>query len=162
MTDFAAILGPIAAVEVIAAGLSVRDRARMRRLYGPGRWRKMKCIARIRLLNGTSGWLNCTGMKHMASASAKSNARNTSTRRMARRAARLPRGAWFVVCVNNVGYEVSLERNKIYMAIPDARAAADGDIRVVDESGEDYLFSADRFVAIEVPQAVRASVRRAS
>lgn len=76
--------------------------------------------------------------------------------------ARQPRGAWFVVCVNNVGYEVSLERNKIYMAIPDARAEADGDIRVVDESGEDYLFSADRFVAIEVPQAVRASVRRAS
>ena len=52
MTDFAAILGPIADVEVIAAGLSVRDRARLRRLYGPGRWRKMKGIAKIRLFNG--------------------------------------------------------------------------------------------------------------
>lgn len=78
---------------------------------------------------------------------------------MARRAPRLPRGAWFVVCVNNDGCEVSLERNKIYLALPDARAAADGDIRVIDESGEDYLFSLDRFVAIDVPQAVSASVR---
>lgn len=52
MTDFAAILSPIAKVEVIAAGLSVRDRARLRRLYGPGRWRKMKGVASIRLFNG--------------------------------------------------------------------------------------------------------------
>jgi hypothetical protein len=67
-----------------------------------------------------------------------------------------------VVCVNNEGYEVSLERNKIYIALPDARAAAEGDMRVVDESGEDYLFAAARFVPIDVPRAVRASVRRVS
>jgi hypothetical protein len=81
---------------------------------------------------------------------------------VARRAARLPKGAWFVVCLNNDGYEVSLERNKIYLALPDPQAAAAGDIRVIDESGEDYLFSEERFVAIEVPHAVSASVRRAS
>jgi hypothetical protein len=67
-----------------------------------------------------------------------------------------------VVCVDNTGYEASLERNKIYVALPDAQAESDGDIRVIDESGEDYLFSAQRFIAIEVPQAVRASLLRAS
>ena len=67
-----------------------------------------------------------------------------------------------MVCVDNRGYEASLERNKIYVALPDAEAESSGDLRVIDESGEDYLFGAKRFVAVELPQAVRASVRRAS
>jgi hypothetical protein len=64
--------------------------------------------------------------------------------------------------VDNDGYEASLERNKIYVVLTDNDAERDGDIRVVDESGEDYLFSADRFVAIDVPAAVKASLLRAS
>jgi hypothetical protein len=67
-----------------------------------------------------------------------------------------------MVCVDNSGYEASLERNKIYVALPDPGAQRDGDVRVIDESGEDYLFSSARFVAIQVPQAVRTSLRRAS
>jgi hypothetical protein len=67
-----------------------------------------------------------------------------------------------MVCVDNAGYEASLERNKIYVVFPDQTAETDGDVRVVDESGEDYLFSADRFVAIDVPAAVKASLERAS
>jgi hypothetical protein len=46
--------------------------------------------------------------------------------------------------------------------VADDDAERDGDLRVVDESGEDYLFSADRFVVIEVPAAVRASLRKAA
>ena len=68
----------------------------------------------------------------------------------------------FVACLNNSGYKASLELHKIYRVIPDKEAAKDGDIRVIDESGEDYLFAADRFVAIEVPTAVRASLLKAS
>lgn len=91
-------------------------------------------------------------------ASRKVNSRpsGTSTRRKA--ATRLT----FAVCVRSDGYESSLERNKIYPVMPDDEAARDGDLRVVDESGEDYLFAADRFVAIEVPRAVRASLLKAS
>ena len=63
----------------------------------------------------------------------------------------------FSVCIDNAGYEASLERNKIYVVVPDAEAERDGDFRVIDESGEDYLFAADRFVAIDVPAAVQAS-----
>ena len=46
--------------------------------------------------------------------------------------------------IDNRGYPTSLELHKIYRVVPDEAAAADGDIRVVDESGEDYLYSADR------------------
>jgi hypothetical protein len=105
-----------------------------------------------------SGWLNCTGMKHTASAKKSSSARGTSTR--PRKASATDRH--FAVCVDNNGYEASLERNKIYVVLSDKDAESDTDIRVVDESGVDYLFSADRFVAIEVPAAVKASLLKAS
>ena len=68
----------------------------------------------------------------------------------------------FAVCVDNRGYPASLELHKIYRVIPDDEAAADGDIRVIDESGEDYLYSADRFVEIEPPQTVRRSLLHAA
>ena len=58
-------------------------------------------------------------------------------------------GPRFVVCVRNEDYEASLELNEIYRTVPDTDAQRDGDIRIIDESGEDYLFSADRFVTIE-------------
>jgi hypothetical protein len=62
------------------------------------------------------------------------------------------------VCIQNAGYEASLERNKIYVVLPDEAAEREGELRVIDESGEDYLFTADRFVAVEVPAAVKASL----
>lgn len=68
----------------------------------------------------------------------------------------------FAVCVQNEGYEASLERNKIYVLIADPDAEKDGDIRVVDESGEDYLYPADWFVPVDVPKAVEASLLKAS
>ena len=95
-------------------------------------------------------------MKHTASAKRNSSARGTSIR------PRKPRDRQFAVCVDNEGYEASLERNKIYVVLPDRAAERNGDMRVVDESGEDYLFSANRFVAIDVPAAVRASLLKAS
>jgi hypothetical protein len=69
----------------------------------------------------------------------------------------------FAVCVNNASYEASLELYKIYTVIPDADAAREGDLRIVDESGEDYLYRGDRFVAIDVPRALaRTMQKRAS
>jgi len=68
----------------------------------------------------------------------------------------------FVVCVNNRGYPASLELHKIYRALPDEDAAEDGDIRVIDESGEDYLYSAARFVEVDLPQTVRRSLLHAA
>ena len=68
----------------------------------------------------------------------------------------------FVVCVNNADYPASLELHKIYRMLPDEDAVVDGDIRVIDESGEDYLYPAEWFVPIELPQAVEKSLLRAA
>ena len=64
----------------------------------------------------------------------------------------------FVVCIKNAGYSASLELHKIYRVLPDEDAAADGDIRVVDESGEDYLYSAAWFAPIRVSDEVEKSL----
>jgi hypothetical protein len=68
----------------------------------------------------------------------------------------------FAVCINNTAYPASLERHKIYRVLPDEEAAHDGDIRVIDESGEDYLYPATYFVVIEVPQEVERAILHAS
>jgi hypothetical protein len=62
------------------------------------------------------------------------------------------------VCLKNDGYEVSLERRKIYQVLPDADAAKHGQVRVIDESGEDYLYPKDFFAPIELPQPIRRAV----
>lgn len=68
--------------------------------------------------------------------------------------------AEFVVCLKNEGYLASLELHKIYRVLPDPQADKDGDLRIVDESGEDYLYPKDWFVLIDVPEVVEASLLR--
>src|SRR5262245_8940876 len=63
----------------------------------------------------------------------------------------------FVICIDNSGYPASLELHKIYVVLPDEKAAEDDFLRVVDESGEDYLYSSKRFVSVELPQRVKQS-----
>jgi len=58
----------------------------------------------------------------------------------------------FAICVDNSGYPASLELHKAYQVLPDDDAAADGDVRIIDESGEDYLYPASYFVLIDLPQ----------
>ncbi len=58
----------------------------------------------------------------------------------------------FAICVDNSGYPVSLELLKVYRVLPDDDAAMDGDLRIIDESGEDYLYPASHFVLIDLPQ----------
>jgi hypothetical protein len=60
----------------------------------------------------------------------------------------------FGVCTDNSGYPASLEVGKLYPVIPDAEAAKHGYIRVIDESGEDYGYSAERFFLLEIPEAL--------
>jgi hypothetical protein len=60
----------------------------------------------------------------------------------------------FAVCIANTGYD-DLEVCKVYRVLPDAKAVAVGCLRVVDESGEDYLYPADRFMVLDLPEAER-------
>jgi len=64
----------------------------------------------------------------------------------------------FVVCIKNEGYTVSLELRKIYEVIPDERAADHKMIRVVDESGEDYLYPSDFFIPIDLPKPIEQAL----
>lgn len=68
----------------------------------------------------------------------------------------------FAVCVKNVGNEASLEVRKLYEVIPDPDAEVDGMIRVIDESGEDYLFPAAYFIVAPLPAAVERAVLEAT
>lgn len=61
----------------------------------------------------------------------------------------------FALCLENAGNEASLILGKVYRIVPDVRAAKDGLIRIIDESGEDYLFPKIQFAFVTFPEAVR-------
>ena len=72
------------------------------------------------------------------------------------------REVYFAVCINNKKYEASLELGKLYRVISDEEAESHGYVRVVDESGEDYGYAADRFYRLEVPRPLERALLRAS
>ena len=61
----------------------------------------------------------------------------------------------FALCIENNDYEASLILGKVYRILPDTRAAKDDLVRIVDESGEDYLYDKSNFVFVDFPIAVR-------
>jgi len=67
----------------------------------------------------------------------------------------------FVLCIRNEDCE-DLEPRKVYLVLPDEKAAKDGYIRVVDESGEDYLYPQDYFLPLELPKAVEKALLSAA
>jgi hypothetical protein len=142
------ILGEISNVETFAAGSGIREIARLRRMYGRGRWRKRKGIANVRLMDGSVR----VAELHWYEASAIGR-KEFEIRRMSKKQAK-----HLVVCVENDGYAASLEKRKIYVAIPDADGEKHGLLRIIDESGEDYLYPKAFFRAIALPQAVRKAV----
>jgi hypothetical protein len=64
----------------------------------------------------------------------------------------------FAVCVSNDGNKASLILGKVYRVLPDARASKDDLVRVVDESGENYLFDKEQFVLVTFPQAASKKI----
>ncbi|MEX1096396.1 MAG: hypothetical protein WED34_10125 [Planctomycetales bacterium] len=64
----------------------------------------------------------------------------------------------FALCVRNAGYEADLDVGTIYVVLPDEEAATRGRIRIVDESGEDYLYPREYFTPVELSQPVRKSL----
>ena len=68
------------------------------------------------------------------------------------------RTSQFVVCIDNSEYPASLDLRKLYEAIPDPAAARHHQLRIIDESGEDYLYPAEYFVTISLPPSVKKAV----
>lgn len=93
-------------------------------------------------------------MKLMASARKNSKSNGSSRKKTSREA--------FVICLRNEGYPASLELRKLYSVVPDASAAKHNLLRVTDESGEDYLYPANYFVALRLPTNVKMALSKAS
>ena len=68
----------------------------------------------------------------------------------------------FVVCVDNTEYPASLERRKIYQVLPDEQAEQHSLVRVIDESGEDYLYPSSYFLPVDLPQPVQQALALAA
>ena len=64
----------------------------------------------------------------------------------------------FVLCIDNTDYQASLIPGKVYQIIPDPRAAKDDLVRIVDESGEDYLYHKDYFLFVDFPPRVTKKI----
>ena len=94
-------------------------------------------------------------MKHMASGrrNTKSNASSTEPKRSIAR---------FVLCVRNKDYPASLEVRKVYRLLSDEQASKRHQVRVIDESGEDYLYPQEYFVPIKLPQSATRAVLKAT
>jgi hypothetical protein len=115
-------------------------------------------VARVRLANGSLHlaevhWYEAAGI-------GPRNSRSKScfeVEIMAR-----PQAKQFVVCVDNEGYRASLEKRRIYVALRDIAAEKHGLLRIVDESGEDYLYPKTFFRSIALPQAVKKAVMAAA
>ena len=97
-----------------------------------------------------------TGTKPLASVDMNSKSNASSTK--SSRSKRSRQSRRLVLCLKNNGYEVSLERRKLYEAIPDRAAAAHSQLRVIDESGEDYLYPASHFAAIVLSRSLRKAL----
>ena len=82
-------------------------------------------------------------MKRMASENGKSKSSSARTKRAVRRS--------YAMCIDNDGYLASLEFGKVYLSLPTRGAGPEGWLRIIDESGEDYLYDGARFVPVELP-----------
>ena len=69
-----------------------------------------------------------------------------------------PTNKSFALCIDNTDYEASLIPAKVYRVVPDQKAAKDDLVRIVDESGEDYLYHRSHFVFVDLPPVVRKHI----
>lgn len=94
----------------------------------------------------------------MKKESNKNNLAGLTRQRAREIAGRRRREAQFAVCIDNEGYKASLELGKLYRVVPDKDAQTHGLVRVIDESGEDYAYSSDRFHSMKVPSVIERAL----
>jgi hypothetical protein len=144
------ILGTTVDIETIAAGREIRELRRLQKAYGHGRWRNAR-----ELLGFGSSMAGSTQRKSTGTKRTALGARSSRSSRSLRDARRT-----FVVCLSNDGYAASLEVRKIYAALADATAMKLGLLRVIDESGDDYLYPSEQFGKVELPPRIAKAIAR--
>ena len=152
------IIGEIGNIETIAVGKTIRDIGRLRKQYGAGRWRKLKGVSIVRLFDGRIKkaeihWYEAHGI----------GKRKIKIKRFLDwgvMKTRQGQGKKFAVCITDT--EPDLELRKIYQVLPDEAAEREHYLRIIDESGEDYLYPASYFVLIELPKEAERALLMAS
>ncbi len=153
----------ITAIEVIAVGRGIRELERLQQRYGEGRWRKLKGVATVRLLDGSIHlaeihWYEAHGIGRKEF-KLKLPLLDCERRTMS---GQTQPGHQFALCLDNAGYEASLEIGKLYRIVPDAEGDTHGYLRVVDESGEDYAYARERFFLPDLPSSVEEALLAAT
>lgn len=152
----AKIVGRIDEIETISKGTVT--------IYGEGRlkkrkWTAKKGLARLRFDDGRESigelhWHELNGVRKRVPKIKRFMGVMAGGRRRLR--------ARFLICISSREFLGSLEWSKVYREIPDATARKRGCVRVIDDSGDDYLYSEGRFVAIRLPAAARRALSRSS
>ncbi|MDO9128679.1 MAG: hypothetical protein Q7U34_02320 [Anaerolineales bacterium] len=154
------IIGDIANIETIAAGSSIRILPLLHKRYGPGRWRKLKGVATVRLFDSTVRiaevrWFEAHGIgrrkmrikRFLDLLSMNMNKQKPTPH--------------FAICINTDDPDLLTPRT-VYKILPDESAAKSNYVRVIDNEGEDYLSPADYFVFVDFPQAIQRTLLRVS
>lgn len=140
---------------MIATGPSIRDLPRLRKVYGNARWRKLKGVAHVRFGGGSIRlaevhWYEAHGL----------GKKELEIKRFL--TDMLSQTAPYLVCIRNDGVPASLEVRKIYQSLHDPDANRSNMVRVIDESGEDYLYPKDWFVTVEPSVELLSALQVAS
>lgn len=138
------IVGNIKNREVIAQGRGIRDLSELKSRYGDGNWRKCKGEATIELPDGRIRraelhWYEAHGI-------GKRRIKRKRYYGLMRALETTSRAANIVICVRNEGYELDFKPWHVYEVIPDETLEI-SDLRVIDETGEDYIYPASYFVS---------------
>ena len=136
------IVGDIINREVIAQGNGIRDLSELKKRYGDGNWRKCKGEATIALRDGPKGGASLVRGAWYRQAAHKAQ----GVLGLMRALEATSRATNVVICVRNEGYELDLKPWRVYEVVPDESLEPD-DLRVVDETGEDYIYPASYFAS---------------
>jgi hypothetical protein len=147
------IIGEITGVETFGSGGAIREFRGFESCMGEGAGENAKDSRRCDCPTAARGTLNCIGTRRTASAAKSLRLSDISIELAVGTPSKK-----FVVCLKNTGYEASLEPRKIYQTIADTGAAKHQQIRVIDESGEDYLYPQNFFAPIDLPPPIRKAV----
>lgn len=151
------LLSDVNDIEPIAVNLSIRERKSLKSRSADAVGASFKAWRWSGFPTEKSASLNYIGTRPMVWAGARLRSNGFWIETMLTNKKRVD----FAICVANEGYD-DLEVWKVYQVLSDAKAPGVGCIRVMDESGEDYLYPVDRFVAVEFPKEVRHDGNRAT
>jgi len=148
------LVGQIEDIEIIAVGGNIKEIMRLQRQFGPARWRKLKGFSHVRLQSGKIRRAEL----HWYEAHGIGKKKMKIKRLLDYEMATAGKSHKYALCIENRDAE-DLEKRKVYQVLSDEDAEGEGYFRVIDESGEDYLYPESYFVLISLPREAREAIQ---